>query len=170
MSDTPATDPLTHLLAPPGTVETEALRQALLVETTRRLRRFRRLRIVAFAAGLAACYVAGLLTMHLLTPAAPAVAIIEARPTEPAPGPIDPPVVVQHPSEPANPSERAALLRQEGDRHLNEEHDPEAALQTYGNALNVGTDDDAKFSPDDNWLLMAIKNAREKEARNGDSN
>jgi hypothetical protein len=27
------------------------------------------------------------------------------------------------------------------------------------------TADDARFSPEDNWLMMAIKNAREKEAR-----
>jgi hypothetical protein len=52
-----------------------------------------------------------------------------------------------------------------GDRCLNDIGDPEAALRCYERALNAASDDEVRFSADDNWLLMAIKNAREKEAR-----
>src|SRR5262245_3236782 len=169
MTNTPERDPLAELLAAPGPVDAEALRQSLLAETTRRLPRPRRLRVAALAAALAACYVAGLLTMYPLRPAPPPRA---GRPAEPhaetVPAPVaqktpDPPAVEPQPSQPLDSSQRAALLRQQGDHYLNEENDPESALQTYAKALNVGSADDAKFSPDDNWLLMAIKNAREKE-------
>jgi hypothetical protein len=164
MTDTP--DPLDELLAAPAPVDAAALRQSLLATTTRRLRRRRWLRRGALAVALAACYAAGLLTMRLLTPAAPVadqpVPVAERPPEPPAPAPA---VVVEKRAEEAPDAERAALLRQAGDRYLNDEADPEAALRCYSKSLSTGSTDDAKFSPDDNWLLMAIKNAREKEAR-----
>jgi hypothetical protein len=166
MTDTPEPDPLDELLAPPAPVDVAALRQSLLAATARRLRRRRWLRRGALAAALGTCYAAGLLTMHLLAPAAPSAeptVAVEEKPTPlPAPAPA---VVVEQRAEKAADSERAALLRQAGDRYLNDEADPEAALRCYSKSLSAGSEDDAKFSPDDNWLLMAIKNAREKEAR-----
>src|SRR5262249_5350742 len=151
-------DPLAELLAAPGPVDAEAVRRSLLAETTRRLRRPRRLRFAVLAAALAACYVAGLLTMYLLRPAPAApVVVSQARPRGPAPTPVppptDPPAVARKTPEPPEPSERAALLRQQGDHYLNDENDPESALHSYTQALNAGTPDDAKFSPEDNWLL-----------------
>ncbi|HKI38678.1 MAG TPA: hypothetical protein VKA46_42915 [Gemmataceae bacterium] len=165
MSDTPERDPLEDLLAPPGPIDAEALRQSVLAATTRRLRRRRWQRRVALAAALAACYAAGLLTMRLLAPAfppqdIPAEVVREERPAPP-PAPM---VVAADPAAERRP-DRAARLRQAGDRYLTEENDPEAALHAYSESLNAGSPDDSKFSPDDNWLLMAIKNAREKEAR-----
>jgi hypothetical protein len=171
MIDSPERDPLDDLLARPGPVDAAALRQAILAQTSRRLRRVRRLRRLALAGALAACYAAGLLTMHLLAPAAasdPVAPVVENQKQETppeAPTVAVAPAAVERQAETAPDPERASLLRQAGDRYLTEESDPEAALRCYGKALDAGSADDTKFSPDDNWLLMAIKNAREKEAR-----
>ena len=171
MTNIPESDPLADLLAAPSPVDAETLRQSLLAQTTRQLHRPRRLRFAVLAAALAACYGAGLLTMYLLRSAPAPAVVVATEPARPADvtQPAEPPVVAEKPTEPANPAQRAALLRQQGDRFLNEENDPESALHSYTKALNAGSDDDAKFSPDDNWLLMAIKNAREKEDRNANT-
>lgn len=169
MTDTPDHDSLDELLAPPAPTDAAALRQSLLAATTRRLARRRWLRRAGLAAALAACYAAGLLTMQLLTPPAPArdanVAAAEVKGDTAPPAPAAAP----DPGPEERPAERAALLRRAGDRYLNEEGDPEAALRCYSQALDAGTQDDTKFSPDDSWLLMAIKNAREKEARHANN-
>jgi hypothetical protein len=170
MTDTPEHDPLDELLAPPGPVDAAALRQSLLAATARRLTRRRRLRRAALAAALAACYAAGLLTTRLLTPAVPArdasAPVVAAQKDPPAPAPV---AEAPDAAPAEGRAERAAVLRQAGDRYLNEQGDPEAALRCYSRALDEGTEGDAKFSPDDNWLLMAIKNAREKEARHANN-
>jgi hypothetical protein len=171
MSDTPERDLLEALLAPPTPVDAAALRQSLLLQTTRRLRRPRWLRRAALAAALAACYGAGLLSMRLLTPTppipSPTVAAVQ-QPKEDAPqapAAAVPAVAVELRAARAADPERARLLRQAGERYLNEEIDPEAALRCYSKALDAGSEEDTKFSDRDDWLLMAIKNAREKEAR-----
>ncbi len=170
MTDTPERDPLDELLAPPGPVDAAALRQSLLAETARRLTRRRWLRRTALAAALAACYAAGLLTTHLLAPATPArdtsAPVVREQNDTPPPAPV---AVAPPRPEGEHPAERAARLREAGDRYLNEQGDPEAALNCYSKSLSAGTADDAKFSPDDSWLLMAIKNAREKETRHANN-
>jgi hypothetical protein len=172
MSDTPERDPLDQLLAAHDPVESGSLRQALLAATTRRLRRARWVRRAALVAALAACYGAGLLTMRLLTPAGKApVPVVEAPGENPPPTPVPPeptPLAERRPEPPPEP-ERAAVLRQAGRRYLDEQGDPEAALRCYSKSLDVGGKDDAKFSPDDDWLMMAIKNAREKETRHANN-
>ena len=172
MTDTPERDPLDELLAPPAPADAGELRQALLAATTRRLRRARRLRRVALALALAACYGAGVLTTRLLTAAekAPVPVAVGPKPAPPPEPPApEPPPAVERRAEQAPETERAALLRQAGRRYLDEEGDPEAALRCYSKSLDAGTKDDAKFSPDDDWLLMAIKNAREKETRHANN-
>jgi hypothetical protein len=64
-----------------------------------------------------------------------------------------------------NPDKRAILFRQAGDRYVAEGSDWESALRCYSGALNAGTEADLAISPDDNWLLMALKDARQKEKR-----
>jgi hypothetical protein len=81
----------------------------------------------------------------------------------------EPAPAVERRAEKAADPERAALLRQAGHRYLEEEADPEAALRCYSKSLDAGTKDDAKFSPNDDWLMMAIKNAREKETRHANN-
>ncbi len=55
------------------------------------------------------------------------------------------------------------MYKQAGDRYMTEQSDPQSALRCYGNALDNGTEQDRSISTDDNWLLMAIKDARQKE-------
>jgi hypothetical protein len=170
MTDTPERDPLEELLAPPDAANTAALRQATLARTARPLRRRRWLRRGALAAVLAACFAAGMLTTRLLSPAAPVV-IVQAPPEHKPQAPPAPPLVSVAPAPQREPSDErpADLLLRAGDRYLNEDNDPEAALRCYSRALNAASAEDLKFSPDDNWLLMAIKSAREKEARHADN-
>ena len=61
-------DPLDDLLQPPPGEGGDALRRRLLERTTRVLRRRRRLRVVARIAALAACFVAGALTVYYFGP------------------------------------------------------------------------------------------------------
>jgi hypothetical protein len=62
------------------------------------------------------------------------------------------------------PDERAELYRQAGDRYLEAEADPEAALRCYGRSLDAGGAEGLTVALDDNWLLMAIKDARRRES------
>jgi hypothetical protein len=50
-----------------------------------------------------------------------------------------------------------------GAEYLKEESDPQSALRCYRQALDAGSDADLVVRPDDDWLLMAIKDARKKE-------
>ena len=167
MTNTPERDPLEELLAPPQPAGAEVLRQTVLTTTTRRLLRRRWLRRAALTTALAACFAAGMLAMRLLTPAAPQTTPDQEsvqRRQEPPPVPRN-----ETPAPPEREADVAAVLLRVGDRYLNEGGDPEAALRCYTRALNASSAEDARFSPDDNWLLMALKNAREKEARHANN-
>jgi hypothetical protein len=65
---------------------------------------------------------------------------------------------------------RPELYRKAGDRYLREDADPASALRCYGQSLNGASDKDLAISPNDDYLLMLVKNARQKEkdhAKNG---
>jgi hypothetical protein len=55
---------------------------------------------------------------------------------------------------------RAELFRLAGDRYLSEENDLASAVRCYKHALDYASPEDRKVSPNDNWLLMSLKNAR----------
>src|SRR5947207_15283648 len=164
-------DPVDDFLnrgSPPG--GNEQLQAALLRRTTRLLRRRRRLRQLAYGAALAACFLAGMATMHWLTPPAPA----EPTPVSPvtAAKKADPAVNVEPVPRNAvalewqarvQPTERVARLRSAASLYLNESQDYAAALRCYGDALNASGPEALAFSLDDDWLEMAIKHARQKE-------
>ena len=61
------------------------------------------------------------------------------------------------------PAAAAGLYRTAGNRYL-EGDDPANAVRCYGNALDADPTDVNEMKDDDNWLLMAIKLARRKEA------
>jgi hypothetical protein len=105
--------------------------------------------------------------MRLLTPAAPVAVVRAPEDHKPEAPPAPPRGAVA--AVPDRDPERPELLLRAGDRYLKENNDPEAALRCYTKALNAASADDLKFSPQDNWLLMAIKNAREKEARHANN-
>jgi hypothetical protein len=164
-------DPLDDLLAAPPAAGTEALREELLGRTTRLLRRRRRLRRLAWAAALAACCGAGLLTVWWAArpapPVPPPTGLREERATA-VPAPEVPATAVAVEERAADDDDlkaQAALYRRAGDLYLSEENDPAAALRCYGNALDAGGGADLSVAPSDNWLLMTIKSARQKEKR-----
>jgi hypothetical protein len=63
----------------------------------------------------------------------------------------------------AGPRQRARLYIKTGDRYLNECQDVESALRCYRQALLLCEARDLAFDPNDNWLLMALKQDRRKE-------
>jgi hypothetical protein len=185
MSDIPVPGPdrLDELLmATPPPQHTQQWRQTLLGQTTRVLRRRRRWKRLGFIAALAACYAAGALTVWLMMKPAPvedSPPLVVSRPQDAIPerAPKPPPDDLPRAQDAdlsaralewqavESEDKRAELFRRAGDRYLNDENDPESALRCYKNALNAGAD--TKVSPDDNWLLASIKNARQKEKRHG---
>jgi hypothetical protein len=60
------------------------------------------------------------------------------------------------------PDEAKQLYRQAGERYVTE-GDLAGAVRSYGGALDAGTAADLETTPDDDWLLAAIKIARKKE-------
>src|SRR5437764_1385652 len=86
MNDLPVPDPLHDLLTRPTPTADAALRQALLSQTTRVLRRRLYVRRCGQVAILAACYLAGIFTMHgWVTPAALPESAPDVAATRPAP-------------------------------------------------------------------------------------
>lgn len=178
-----APDPLDELLRPSAAAGSdETLRRRLLDQTTRALRSRRRRRVVAWAVALAACYLAGVLTVYGFGP--PRIERIEIVQKAPGPKP-SPPQPLPAPAAPdASPDAAVAaewkafdadqhqseLYRQAGDHYMNEDADPASALRCYGQALNGASDKDLAISANDDYLLMLVKNARQKEkehAKNG---
>ncbi len=59
--------------------------------------------------------------------------------------------------------QRAALYRHAGDLYWQEAGDVQSALRCYRLALEDGLEENWVISVDDNWLLMALKQAKQKE-------
>jgi hypothetical protein len=167
-------DPLTQWLAVSNSpkADVDALRQSILRRTTRVLHRRRWLRRGAVVIGLFACYLAGVATMRLLTPPPSVVTVVVEKPGEPVlPAPnVDPLPRETEPRAVAlewnaldHPETKVESYRRAGDRYLAESNDLQAAVRCYKQMLDAGTEKDWTISPDDNWLLMALKEARQKE-------
>jgi hypothetical protein len=60
----------------------------------------------------------------------------------------------------------AELYRQAGERYLRDEADPLSAVRCSRQALNTGGPNALAVSADDDWLLMALKDARQREKEN----
>jgi hypothetical protein len=168
-------DPLDAMLPPRAPSEAdEPLRRRLLERTTRALRRRRRVRFVAWATALAACYAAGMVTMHWLAPRQSSTVEIVKSPPAPAAASVPPPAPPPPPD--AAPTSAVALewkafdadkprpdlYRQAADQYRRAD-DPASALRCYGQSLNGASDKDLAISPDDDYLLMIVKEARQKE-------
>jgi len=187
MTDTPAPepDPLEDLLRPPpGSPAGDPLRQALLLQTRRLLGRRRRWKRLAFAAALAACYVAGMLTMRLVQvpgesdkemvnkssdlPGKKAPRPSELHQARPSPKKGRPPRVSPAAKESAlalewraidNKKNRFQLYRRAGDLYL-QDNDVSSALRCYRGALTAAPARERTISVNDNWLLMIAKQER----------
>jgi hypothetical protein len=175
-------DPLDDLLRPStGAGGDETLRRRLLDQTIRALRGRRRRRVAVWVAALAACYVAGVLTFYWLGPRRiERIEVVQKAPTpEPStPTPVKPAAPDAKPASAVAmewkafdaDQHRPELYRKAGDRYMNEDADPASALRCYGQSLNGSSDKDLAISVNDDYLLMLVKNARQKEkdhAKNG---
>lgn len=172
MDNLQPSDPIEELLRRNISANEAALRQHLLDKTMRLLRRRRWRNRVALTGVMAACFLAG-------------AAVVVLWPREkPQPETAPPLVKDQVPAiSPAlagaiakewrafdDPAKPAELYRQAGDLYVEEAQDFESALRCYTQALDKSPEQDLAISSEDNWLLMALKNARRKEkshAKNG---
>ena len=161
--------------------------QELRRQTTRVLRRRLRVKQAGLVAALVFCYLAGVGTAGLAAlplGRAPEMAQRDAGPADakkdlpppPAlapPGGADAPLPLeQDPNVPAVVFERVAaavsaemrsrFYRRAGDRYL-EDEDTFSALRCYARSLDAGSQVELLISPEDNWLLIALKKARQEE-------
>lgn len=143
--------------------------------TTKLVRRQRWVRRARLVVAMAACYLAGVLTMRYTMPTQhiPPPEVVHqppppAVPEVPAPAPI---AVAAVPESTLDlewrafeaTEERAELYRLAGDRYLQQEDDLQSALRCYRQALNASPDEKLAISAGDTWLLMALKESRQKE-------
>ena len=155
----------------------DSLRQRLLQGTTRLLRCRRRWRRFGLVASWAACLALGsAATLWWRGSTSPASGPREENITR-RPAPKETPLV---PEDIAPPTEllqavakeweafdsaknRAALFFAAGDRYLAEANDYQSAIRCYRQALDASAAPDLEISPSDNWLVTALKVARQKE-------
>jgi hypothetical protein len=170
--DNSRNDPLDAALGAIDQRPTDALRGAVFSRTIGIIRRRRRLKRCALAAGLLGCYLAGVTTMGLWRPGgkegpqSPAARATTVAPRTPN---VSPPSSPRH-SGPdksqvavASPSGYESW-RRIGDHYLRESGDVSLAVAGYSQAIDLASDEERAISPErDNWLLMALKDARAKE-------
>jgi hypothetical protein len=172
-------DPLHDLLRPDSDVSPPAWKDSFGIRTARMLRRRRTVGRFVWVAGLAACFMAGVLTTHFFFSAPDVVREIEYvyLPAEqkqvPSAAPVEKPVAEEKPTALAlewqaaeNPDRSVELNRRAGDRYFAEENDLESALRCYKRFLAGCTEQDLEISPKDNWLLVSLKSARLEGRRN----
>jgi len=171
--DLPERDLCDELLTPPAPPsDLTPLRERVLRRTIRRLRVRRYLRRVALVAALAACWAGGMLTMRWLSPPtppaqhAPEIVQNQSLPVEPPPPTAASAQALEWQAVDGAKEQQAALYHKAADAFLTEERDPLSAVRCYRGALDAAPEQVQTISPDDEWLLMAIKDARKKEKRN----
>ena len=180
-SEIPEMDPIEGMLNQDSATEiNDKLRRVIHEKTLGVLRRRRWLRRGGWLAGLAACYVAGILTMWM-RPASEVNRTVAIAPNPnadtqvnsapPAPEPQNP--TDAQPPESAlalewraldSTKKRPDLFRLAGDMYL-QDNDLESATRCYRGALEDASDQDLKISVADNWLLMSLKQAKQEEKR-----
>jgi hypothetical protein len=169
-------DPVDEFLdRPVPLAENESLKAALRERTTQLVRRRLWRKRALLAAALAACFAAGMATTWWLLPPAEVAQepqpVVAEKKDEPKPQPkAEAPAmprtaaVVERQAR-AQPDSRVANLRQAAKLYLAEDQDYAAALRCYTQALDAGGPEALAPSPDDDWLEIALKNARHKEKR-----
>ena len=156
------------------TVPNEALREALLAQTTGIIRKRGRWKRAGIVAALFACYLAGAATVSLwrlpestraanvgnsiavATPNGSLATAPTSRLVRPEDDQIPDPAAKQRvASTKLTPYER---LREAGDMQLEQRGDIAAAARKYQQALHVASDHERAIALDqDSWLLMALK-------------
>ena len=148
-------------------VDTSALRESILNQTTGVIRRRCWARRAALGSALAVCYLAGLCTMHVWQTDKPRqlAAAVNARivaPDNVAPKHKD--VAKAETEKRAKPKSarpkcsRFEVICRISDRYLYRDADAIAAIRGYRRALRVATPEELKICPQrDSWVLMALK-------------
>jgi hypothetical protein len=176
ITPTPEADPVADLLGPPAGPES-SLRGPLRRRTVRLLRRRILLRRAVIAAALAAAFLLGLLVPRPTSPSQPSPPEPAPQTTAPAPQPA-PPAVEKRQDPPsavvlewrAFDELNAELYRQAGQCYLREDNDPLSAVRCYRQSLNAGGPNALTVSDDDDFLLIALKDARQREKRDAKRN
>jgi hypothetical protein len=175
MSDAPLPDPLERfLLQPPSSPSPVELREALLKQTSARLRKSRWGRwsmAVSMAAAIMMVLVTGYLIRRLREIGREDRPVIVKRMPEPAPQPL--PVVAAAPVHPLvlennafdaeDDRQRVRLYFQAGDMYFEQNQDVESALRCYHQALAYCDDRDLEVDVNDNFLVMRLKRERRRE-------
>jgi len=144
------------------------LRGAVFAQTIGVIRFRRRLKKCALAGSLLGCYLAGMMTMGLWRPTSggrpqPSTEHVAAN-LEPSPLPG--PVGIADKQIAAEKMTCAEVLRRSADRHLLDSGDVKRAVRNYKTFLELSSAEQRAISPtQDNWLLMALKDARSKEMK-----
>ena len=179
-SEIPEMDPIEGFLHQDSPREiNENLRRSIENKTLSVLRHRRWLRRGGWLAGLAACYVAGILTMWMKpgsevsqpvavapqntdTQTSAAPALPEQESPSNAQAPESALALEWHALD--SLKKRPDLFRLAGDKYL-QDNDLESATRCYRGALEGASDQDLKISVNDNWLLMSLKQAKQEEKR-----
>jgi hypothetical protein len=177
----PERDPIEALCSQGlGEQANERLRLAVQQKTLGVIRRRRWLRLGSWLAGLAACYLAGVLTMWMW-PGSEANQTVATAPAQSPPTQANLAPSAPEPKNPtmAQPPETALalewkaldsmekqpdLFRLAGDKYL-QDNNIESATRCYRGALQGASDQDLKISVNDNWLFMSLKQAKQEEKR-----
>jgi hypothetical protein len=186
-------DEITRALTPADSTVDERLRHVVFSRSTRLLRRRRRRKQFVMLSFLVAAFCAGFGSARLwnANPPLPGVPI-EIATTQPRS--VTPPAVATEPKlsaadglpadkDPMVPAEvlermaalltsekRAAYYRAAGDRYLTANDDLRSAIRCFKQALDAAPEMDRDISTEDNWLLMAMKKARQGEQAHAKSN
>jgi cytochrome c-type biogenesis protein CcmH/NrfG len=160
-----------------ASVDADAIRAAVLGRTIGVIRRRRRFKRCIVVAGLLVCYLAGIATMggwQARVPREPPAAATRASPDQPPQHRHAPPRPAPKPAVSTAPQIAAATptpfesWRNIGDYYLQRSGDISTAVASYSQAIDLATVKERAISPgQDNWLMMALKDARAKEQRHG---
>ncbi|HEV3143885.1 MAG TPA: hypothetical protein VGZ47_08385 [Gemmataceae bacterium] len=178
MNEVPPPDDLESLLAQPSRPAADILREQIQQRTVRQVRKRLWLRRGRLVLALAACYLAGMVTLDLLRgrPERITVELVRVEPASPSRSDLaakadlqrnEPVRQVELQAEQADPPEQAQAYFAAGKRYATEAGDWDSALRCYRNALDADPQQAAHIDPDnDDWLAMALKLDRQKEKEN----
>jgi len=157
----------------------DRLRGAVFAKTLGVIRFRRRLKKCALAAALVGCYLAGMATTGAWQragdgrpqPSTQEVAANQSTGKQEPPSPrgsspLPEPAGASDRHVPAEKLSRAEILRRNADQELFENGDVKSAMRAYQRLLKISSAEQRAISPkQDNWLLMALKDARSKEMK-----
>jgi len=170
MSKIPAPDDLEALLTPSASPAAAGLREQLQQRTAGTIRRRLWRRRGRLVIALAACYLAGMVTIDFLRsrPESIKVGVLHVVPQRVVVIlPVEAPRAVELRAEQAERPEQAQVYFTAGKRYATEAGDWDSALRCYRNALDADPKQAEHIDPDnDDWLAMALKLDRQKEKEN----